>query len=74
VEPERAFADTNVFLRLLTNDVPPQADAVEQLLRAAAAGDVILLVTTLTIAEIVWTLESFDGLAKAGSRRTCLPS
>lgn len=65
MEPERAFADTNLFLRFLTNDVPPQADAVERLFRVAAAGDVVLLVTGLTIAEIVWTLESYYGLAKA---------
>jgi hypothetical protein len=30
---ETAFADTNLFLRYLTNDVPEQADAVEGLLR-----------------------------------------
>lgn len=60
--PERIFADTNLFLRYLTNDIPAQADAVEKLLHRAAAGEVILAINSLVIAEIVWTLESFYGL------------
>ena len=40
MNPERLFADTNLFLRYLTNDIPQQADAVETLLRRAAAGEV----------------------------------
>ena len=39
MKPERVFADTNLFLRYLTNDVPAQADAVEELLRQAAAHE-----------------------------------
>ena len=64
MNPERIFADTNVFLRYLTDDVPAQADAVEQLLRRAAAGEIVLVTNSLTIAEIVWTLESFYQLAR----------
>ena len=56
---ERIFVDTNLFLRYLTNDVPAQADAVEVILRRAAAGEISLTTNTLVIAEIVWTLESF---------------
>lgn len=57
--PERVFVDTNLFLRYLTNDVPEQADAVERLLARAAAGDIALVTNAMTIAEIVWVLESF---------------
>jgi predicted nucleic-acid-binding protein len=64
VEPERVFADTNLFLRYLTNDVPTQADAVEQLLHRASAGEIVLVINSLVIAEIVWTLESYYGLAR----------
>ncbi len=64
VTPERIFADTNLFLRYLTNDVPAQADAVEQLLLRAAAGEILLVTNSLAIAEIVWTLESFYGLSR----------
>jgi predicted nucleic-acid-binding protein len=64
VKPERVFADTNLFLRYLTNDVPAQADAVEQLLHRASGGEIVLVVNSLVIAEIVWTLESYYGLAR----------
>ena len=42
MKPERAFIDPNIFLRYLTNDVPEQADAVEQLLHRAVAGEITL--------------------------------
>jgi uncharacterized protein len=65
VKNERVFVDTNLFLRYLTNDVPDQADAVERLLRRAAAGEVSLVANSLVMAEIVWTLESFYELPKS---------
>jgi uncharacterized protein len=37
---ERAFIDTNLFLRYLTNDIPEQADRVEELLQRAALGEI----------------------------------
>ena len=64
MKPERVFADTNLFLRYLTNDVPAQADAVEGLLRRASEGEVVLCINSLVIAEIVWTLESYYGLPR----------
>jgi predicted nucleic acid-binding protein len=72
VEPERLFADTNLFLRYLTNDVPEQAEAFEKLLRRAEAGDVILVANSLVMAEIVWTLESFYELPRADIQRNVL--
>lgn len=59
-----AFADTNLFLRYLTNDVPSQADAVEHLLREAENGRARLITTAIVIAEIVWTLETFYHLSR----------
>jgi predicted nucleic-acid-binding protein len=64
MNPELIFADTNIFLRYLTNDVPDQADAVEELLRGAAAGDLVLVANPMVVAEIVWTLESFYHLSR----------
>ncbi|MBW2040291.1 MAG: PIN domain-containing protein [Deltaproteobacteria bacterium] len=64
MKSERVFADTNLFLRYLTNDVPEQADAVERLLRRAAAGELVLVTNELVIAEIVWTLETFYQLSR----------
>jgi predicted nucleic-acid-binding protein len=66
------FADTNLFLRYLTNDVPEQADAVEQLLNQAASGAVHLVTNALVIAEIVWTLESYYHLPREQVRRSIL--
>ena len=64
MQPEQLFADTNLFLRYLTDDVPEQADAVEQLLHRAAAGEIVLVTNGLVIAEIVWTLASFYHLSR----------
>jgi predicted nucleic-acid-binding protein len=64
MNPERVFADTNLFLRYLTNDIPAQAEAVEQLLHRASGGELVLVINSLVIAEIVWTLESYYGLAR----------
>lgn len=59
MKPEMVFADTNLFLRFLTKDVPDQAEAVRKLLHQAAEGKISLITTSIVIAEIVWTLESF---------------
>ena len=72
MKPERVFADTNLFLRYLTNDVPAQADAVEELLRLAAAHELVLVTHSLVIAEIVWTLESYYRLPKNRVRENVL--
>lgn len=53
------FADTNLFLRFLTKDVPEQSEAVRKLLLKATQGEVTLITTSMVIAEIIWTLESF---------------
>ena len=59
-----AFIDTNLLLRFLLNNLPQQADAVEDLLKRAAAGSVILTTNVMVIAELVWTCESFYKLSK----------
>ena len=64
METETVFADTNLFLRYLTNDVPAQADLIESLLHRAAKGKINLVTTSMVIAEIVWTLESYYELDK----------
>lgn len=69
---ELAFVDTNLFLRYLTNDVPEQADAVERLFRNATLGELRLITSSLVIAEIVWTLESFYGMARTGIKEAVL--
>lgn len=58
------FVDTNLFLRYLTDDVPAQADAVEDLFRKAAQGKSRLVTNGMVVAEIVWTLESYYALER----------
>lgn len=70
--PERAFIDTNLFLRYLTNDVPEQADTVDALLQQAEAKTVQLYTNRLVIAEIVWTLERFYKKSKLEIRDAVL--
>ncbi len=60
----KLFADTNIFLRYLTNDVPQQADQVEKIFKAANKGKVNIVTSVMVIAEIVWTLESYYELPK----------
>jgi predicted nucleic acid-binding protein len=53
------FVHANVFLRLLTGDVPEQAEAADALLARAERGEVRLVTSVLVVAEVVWTLRSF---------------
>lgn len=53
------FIDTNVFLRYLTNDDPAKADRIEKLFERAEQENFQLIASHLTIAELVWTLESY---------------
>ncbi|MFQ5400363.1 MAG: PIN domain-containing protein [Anaerolineae bacterium] len=54
---KRAFADTNLFIRLITKDDPQQLDAVLSLFRHASSGKIALVTNVTVIAEIVWVLE-----------------
>lgn len=72
MKPERCFADANLFLRYLTNDVPEQADAVEQLLRRATADGPALVTNALVMAEIVWTLDTFYQLPRGDIKEKVL--
>jgi predicted nucleic-acid-binding protein len=69
---EQVFADTNLFLRYLTDDIPEAAEAFEQLLRKAAGGEFHFVTNSLVIAEIVWTLESYYELSKEDVQKRVL--
>lgn len=64
MESEALFVDTNVFLRFLTKDVLDQAEAAHKLFQQAGQGNVSLITTSMVVAEVVWTLESFYKEAK----------
>jgi uncharacterized protein len=69
---EVCFADTNLFLRYLTDDDPVQADAVEALLQKAASGELTLLTHPLVVAEIVWALSKVYRLTSREIQRLVL--
>lgn len=58
------YVDTNVVIRYLTNDVPQQADRVKQRLLQAKEGKLNLAITSFTIVEILFILQSWYKLTK----------
>lgn len=59
-----SIVDTNVFLRLILNDVPKQADEAEKLLKSAKAGRIKLLVPQIIIFEVEFALSKYYKFAK----------
>ena len=53
------FIDTNIFLRLVLNDVPKQADKAEALLKKAKKGLVKILVPQIIIFEMEYALSKY---------------
>ncbi len=52
------FADTNIFVRYLTDDDKEKADRVETLLGEASEDRVRLITSDLVLVELIWVLES----------------
>lgn len=52
------LADTNVFIRFLMKDDEKKAGRCYELFKKAAAGEITLFVSELTVAELVWVLQS----------------
>jgi predicted nucleic-acid-binding protein len=61
----RAFVDANIVLRYLTKDPPEMAEAVFKTFTSAQEGKILLLITSLTVAEVVWVLESYYRYSKS---------
>ena len=69
---EIVFADTNLFLRYLTNDDLEQANAVGRVLDKAKNGELILFIHPMIIAEIIWALNKVYHLDSHAIRRRIL--
>ncbi|WP_263807964.1 PIN domain-containing protein [Salinibacter sp.] len=65
---DSALVDANIFLRYLTGDIPEQARKARTLLERAERGEEALVTTALTIAEIIWFLESVYELDRPSIR------
>jgi len=63
--PREAWVDANVILRLLTNEPESMADAAQRLVERAEAGEIVLKLSAVVVAEIVWVLGSFYKTPKA---------
>jgi len=61
---KRAFVDANLILRYLTKDPPDMAEASLKTFSAAQQGEISLILIPVTVAEVVWVLESFYGYPK----------
>ena len=62
---KRAIIDTNLLVRYLTDDDPSKANEVKRLLLRAAKGEMLLLIPSVVIAELVWVLQSFYKLERS---------
>ncbi|MBE0447384.1 MAG: PIN domain-containing protein [Actinobacteria bacterium] len=58
------LVDTNIFIRLLTEDDPDQAAASKDFISRVIAGKVHAYITVAVILEIVWTLSSYYKLSR----------
>jgi len=63
-ENNKGWLDINVILRYLIKDDERLFQAVRRLFQKAEKGGLFLYVHSITIAELVWTLESFYGYKK----------
>jgi predicted nucleic acid-binding protein len=58
------LVDTNILLRFLSGEPVRQAQAAKKLFSEAAAGDVVLDVSPVIVAETMYTLLSFYGVER----------
>jgi predicted nucleic acid-binding protein len=56
---KEVLVDANVILRYLTKDPPAMAEAAFKIFDEARSGKISLLIIPITVAEVVWVLESF---------------
>lgn len=56
---KRSFVDTNIFLRILTEDDPEKAAKCQDLFRKGISRKTSLHTNAMVMAEIIWTLESY---------------
>jgi len=61
---KEALIDANVILRYLTKDPPAMAEAALKIFNEARSGKISLSIIPITVAEVVWVLESFYGYSK----------
>jgi len=63
----------NIILRLLTGEPPKQAQQALKLIQRAECGEVLLKISPLIIAEIVWVLISFYKQSRSEVANVLIP-
>jgi predicted nucleic acid-binding protein len=63
----RYWVDTTILLRFLTGHPTAQAESAHRLLQKAGAGEVVLDVSPVIVAEAFYTLTSFYKVDRAGA-------
>ena len=69
----RLRVDANVLLRFLTGEPEALARRAARLIRRAEAGEVLLVLAPLVVAEIVWVLKSFYRRSAAEIAKVLVP-
>jgi predicted nucleic acid-binding protein len=64
-EHRALLCDTNVFVRLLTDDPPDMAEACERALVAAGRGEFVAVLTDVVVTELAYVLVGPYGLQRA---------
>ena len=55
---KRCHLDANVVLRFLRNDDPKQAPKAKRLVESAAAGQIVLVLSAVTVAEVFYAFRA----------------
>jgi predicted nucleic-acid-binding protein len=69
----RLWVDANVLLRFLTGEPQDLADKAARLMGRAERREVVLVVSSLVIAEVIWVLKSFYRNSLADIARVLVP-
>jgi uncharacterized protein len=65
--------DSNVFLRYLTWDDPEKAERCKELFKRLEFGIEAAILSEITLAEVIWTLQKFFKLEKSSIRDILKP-
>ena len=56
---KRLWVDANVLVRFLTGDPPEMAKRSAKLMEKAESGEIVLVLSSIVVAEVIWVLKSF---------------
>jgi len=70
---KRLWVDANVLLRFLTGDPPEMAERSARLMSKAEDGEIVLVVSAMVVAEVIWVLKSFYSFSFKDIARVVIP-